>query len=353
LRKRLRSCYNSQNDSSNSGVLFRGGFVAAKGAKEVSPMSRIVVVGSVNMDLVMQAPRLPVLGETLAAGPFVTASGGKGANQAVAAARLGASVGMVGRVGDDAFGGTLRLALEQEGIHVEHLLVSSGSSTGVASIFVVEGDNAIAIAPGANALLSPSDVRNAAPLFSDASCALFQLEVPPETVLEGLRLAREKGVRTILNPAPWTTLSEEVLTLTDLFVPNRIELAQFSGTEDLLEGALAALDRGVGAVVVTAGKDGAFLFERVGYGERPAHLAIAPPRITAVDSTGAGDAFVAALAVTLAEGGSLAEAVRFGTGAGACACLRLGAQPSLPRREEVERLLVDAASETAWTSAGK
>jgi hypothetical protein len=146
LRKRLRSCYNSQNDSSNSGVLFRGGFVAAKGAKEVSPMSRIVGVGSVNMDLVMQAPRLPVLGETLAAGPVVTASGGKGANQAVAAARLGASVGMVGRVGDDAFGGTLRLALEQEGVHVEHLLVSPGSSTGVASIFVVEGDNAITIA---------------------------------------------------------------------------------------------------------------------------------------------------------------------------------------------------------------
>lgn len=296
-------------------------------------MPRIVVTGSLNMDLVMRSPRTPVLGETIPAGPFVTSHGGKGANQAVACARLGASVAMIGRVGDDAFGAGLRESLEREGVDASAVLTTRECSTGVASIVVVDGDNGILIAPGANGMLSPWDIRTAAPLFYGASCALFQLEIPVETVLDGLRLAKRVGVRTILNPAPFASLPDEVFALADFFIPNRIELEQFSGISGLAEGASALRSRGASGIVVTVGKEGAWIFTDA----EP--LLVKAPAIDAVDSTGAGDAFVAAFAVALAEEKSPRDAVEMAVCAGALACIRLGAREGLPSRAEVDDLL--------------
>lgn len=295
-------------------------------------MSRIVVAGSLNMDLVMKSPRVPVLGETIPAGPFVTSHGGKGANQAVACSRMGASVAMMGRVGDDAFGSELRESLEREGVDVSAVLTTEGCSTGVASIVVVEGDNGILIAPGANGMLSPRDVRTAAPLFEGASCALFQLEVPVETVLDGLRLAKRAGARTILNPAPFMPLPDEAFALADFFIPNRIELEQFSGISGLAEGASALRSRGASGIVVTVGKEGAWIFGDA------APVLVRAPVVDAVDSTGAGDAFVAAFAVALAEGETLRDAVEMAVCSGALACTRFGAREGLPRRAEVDAL---------------
>ena len=295
-------------------------------------MPRIVVAGSLNMDLVMQSPRVPVLGETIPAGPFITSHGGKGANQAVACSRMGASVAMAGRVGDDAFGSELRESLEREGVDVSAVLTTEGCSTGVASIVVVEGDNGILIAPGANGMLSPEDIQTAAPLFKGASCALFQLEVPVGTVLEGLRLARQAGARTILNPAPFRPLPDEAFSLVDFFIPNRIELEQFSGIPGLADGASMLQRRGASGIVVTAGKKGAWMFGDSG------PVLVKAPVVDAVDSTGAGDAFVAAFAVALAEGRTPRDAVETAVCAGALACTRFGAREGLPRRADVDAL---------------
>ena len=295
-------------------------------------MPRIVVAGSLNMDLVMKSPRVPALGETIPAGPFVTSHGGKGANQAVACSRMGASVAMVGRIGDDAFGSELLSSLKREAVDVRGVLPTPGCSTGVATIVVVDGDNGILIAPGANGMLSPADIETAAPLFEGASCALFQLEVPVETVLEGLRLARRAGARTILNPAPFMPLPDEAFALADFFIPNRIELEQFSGISGLAEGASSLRSRGASGIVVTVGKDGAWIFEDSGA------VLVKAPVVDAVDSTGAGDAFVAAFAVALAEGRTPRDAVETAVCAGALACTRFGAREGLPRRADVDAL---------------
>ena len=295
-------------------------------------MAKVVVVGSLNMDLVMRTARLPQLGETLLGGAFSTAEGGKGANQAVACARMGASVALVGRVGRDDFGRRLVEALVVEGVDVGGVRFDDEHPTGVASIYVVEGDNGIIVASGANAAVSARDVREARSAFEGAHCALFQLETPLEALGEGLRVAREAGAMTLLNPAPWHALPGDFFPFVDVFIPNGIELGQFAGTADLEAGATKALEAGVGAVVVTVGSEGAWLF-RPGVKEH-----VAAPRVEAVDSTGAGDAFVGSLAVSLAEGLSLRESISFAVCAGALACTRLGAQPGLPRREEVHAL---------------
>lgn len=296
-------------------------------------MTRIVVVGSLNLDLVMQTPRLPALGETLLGGPFSTAEGGKGANQSVACARMGASVDHLGKVGDDPFGGRLLESLLREGVGVAGVHACPDAPTGVAQISVTGGDNAIVVAPGANGRLTPQDLRADARLFDGAGAALFQLEVPLDAVAEGLDLARSRGVPTILNPAPWQPLPQEVLDRVDTLVLNRVELAQCSGREGAEEGLERILERGVPRVVLTAGAEGAYYRTREERGRIPA------PQVRVVDTTGAGDTFVGAFAVLLAEGASLEEAVRWGVHAGALACTRLGAQPSIPVRREVEAFL--------------
>lgn len=295
-------------------------------------MKKIVVVGSINMDLIMETPRLPVLGETILGGPFSTAPGGKGANQSAACARLGAAAVHIGRIGDDEFGRQLLEVLKAEGIDTEGVLRTPGTSSGVAQICVTGGDNSIIVAPGANGFLSAGDVRQSEHLFREARAALFQLEVPLEAVAEGLRLAKAREVLTILNPAPWRELPEEILSLVDVFVPNAIELSQCAKTANRETAFERLLGSGVGAVVMTAGSDGAYFASD----HRSGH--VAAPVVEVVDSTGAGDTFTGALAVALGEGRQLAEAVRFGVCAGALACTRLGALPAIPRRPEVDDL---------------
>lgn len=294
-------------------------------------MRKIVVVGSINMDLIMETDRLPVLGETLLGGPFSTAPGGKGANQAAACARLGAAVAHLGRVGDDGFGRQLLDVLDAEGIDRRAVTVTAGTSSGVAQICVAGGDNSIIVAPGANGRLSAEDIRASQALFEGARAALFQLEVPLDAVFEGLRLARAHEALTILTPAPWRELPRELLALVDVLVPNAIELSQCAGTANREKAFAHLLDLGVGAVVMTAGSEGAYFASAHRSGHVPA------PAVDVVDSTGAGDTFTGALAVALSEGRQLPEAIRFAVRAGSLACTKLGALPAIPRRDDIER----------------
>lgn len=300
---------------------------------------RVVVVGSLNMDLVIRSTRIPRPGETILGGDFHSVPGGKGANQAVGAARLRAEVWMVGRVGDDAFGRELLENLAADGIDHTFVLRDRGSATGVALIVVDDaGQNTIVVASGANMNLSPSDVDDAAPTISTADALLLQLESPLETVIHAAQLARSHGVTVILNPAPARPLPEELLALVDVLVPNESETALLTGmpvgNEDEAAKASAALRKaGVGTVILTLGERGALVAQESGIRVYPA-FAVEP-----VDTTAAGDAFLAGLSVALAEGRRLDEAVQWANAAGALATTRLGAQTSLPTRRAVEQLL--------------
>lgn len=299
----------------------------------------ICVVGSLNMDLVVATLRLPAPGETISGGPFATYPGGKGANQAVAAARLGAAVTLVGRVGDDAFGAALRTGAAQDGVDVRHVQVATGLASGVALIAVeASGQNTIIIAPGANAALTPDDVVAAAPAITAARVLLLQLESPLPTVQQAASLARAAGVQVVLNPAPACPLPAELLALVDFLIPNEHEAALLAGAASAddplaLAQALRA-SSGVSHVIVTLGAAGALL---LGPEDRP--LWVAAHRVNAVDATAAGDAFVAAFAVALSEGCSPQEALAWGNAAGALTVTRHGAQPALPTRAELLALL--------------
>lgn len=298
----------------------------------------IVVVGSINTDLTVQTPHLPAPGETVLGENLVIAGGGKGANQAVAAARLGARVVLVGCVGNDLFGQQARERLAQEGIVTDWLRVDPTAPSGVALIIVdPQGQNMIAVAPGANARLTPDDVARAEPVIAASAVVVLQLETPLPTVVAAARAARRHGRRVILNPAPAQPLPADLYALVDVLVPNAREAAQLSGQDTTtLEGALAAARwfqaQGVRAVVVTLGEQGALLVE----GPTWQHVPAAP--VAAVDTTAAGDAFVGALAWGLARGQPLPTAVMFASAAAALACTRVGAQPSLPVLAEVEAL---------------
>ena len=291
-------------------------------------------MGSVNMDLIVEAERPARPGETLLGGRFSMAGGGKGANQAVAAARLGASVAMVGAVGGDRFGEFMLSALEEEGVDCRHVATRNGEATGVAMITVFPGgENSIIVAPGANATVTGGDLLEGGSLFEGADALLVQLELPPETAVEALRLGKTSRALTVFDPAPYAALPDEAWGFVDIAVPNRLELAGFTGTGDLEEGAGRLLEKGAGAVVVTLGPEGAMIRR----GREVKRVGAFP--VEAVDATGAGDAFSAALAVSLAEGKPLYEAALFASAAGALACTVVGAQPGLPAREQVEGLL--------------
>lgn len=300
---------------------------------------RVVVVGSANMDLVVRVDRLPAVGETILGGDFWTAAGGKGANQAVAASRLGASVAMVGRVGADDFGARLATGLGEEGIDTTCLTTDSEAASGVALIAVgPRGENFIIVAPGANARLSPSDVDEAGSLIDGADCLLVQLEVPLETVERAVERAHQAGARVVLNPAPARALPRRLLEMVDVLTPDESEAALLSGrrvttTEEARAAAGALLEQGPRTVVITLGAQGALV-------AAPGVLEQVPAfPVTPVDTTAAGDAFSAALAVGITTDSPLVEAVRFANAVGALATTRLGAQPSLPHLAEVQRLL--------------
>lgn len=298
----------------------------------------IAVVGSLNMDLVVRTARLPQPGETVRGHDFQTAPGGKGANQAVAAARLArppVTVALIGCVGDDAFGAALRGSVGAAGVATKAIRTVPGA-TGVALIGVeAGGQNSIIIAPGANAALSPADIEAEAATLRGAGTLLLQLESPLATVTRAAGIAAGAGARVILNPAPALngSLPTDLLRYVNILVPNETEAAALTGAGAPRAAAEALRGWGIPTVIVTLGEQGALVATEEGIEQIPS-FAISP-----VDTTAAGDAFVGALAVALAEGQPLAAAVRFASGAGALAATRPGAQPSLPIRADLDRFL--------------
>jgi len=290
----------------------------------------IVVVGSINMDLVVRAPRLPQLGETLLGGDFQTFPGGKGANQAVACARLGANVRMIGRVGNDAFGEELLADIAKNGVDVSAIQRDKQAATGVALITVTEsGDNAIVVAGGANGKVTAQDIEKNESLFRQAALLVVQLECPLPAVERAINLARNFGVRIVLNPAPAQKLPDELLSKVDFLIPNQTELNLLTGEREM-DRAIAHLQKvGVQNLVVTLGGQGALIVA----GET--RTRIAAYQVEVVDTTAAGDAFVGAFAVALGEGKSTLEAAQMGVAAGALAVTKAGAQPSLPNHQEL------------------
>jgi ribokinase len=303
----------------------------------MSRKPQITVIGSINMDVVVRTSRAPRLGETVLGDEVHFIPGGKGANQAVAAARLGADVTLVGAVGGDPFGQTLLESLREKGVRTEAVRVLDGVASGVACITLAEGDNSIIVVPGANGRLSPEDLAEWEERIARADVVLLQLEIPPDTVLAAAETAKRLGTPVILNPAPARELSDELLAAVDVITPNRTELESLTGLSpdgENLRAAMQALQkRGVRRVVATLGADGAaFLDDRGNWQTVSGH------RVEVVDTTGAGDAFNAGLAVALAEGRTLLEAVRFAVKTGALAVSRLGAQTGMPERSEVDAL---------------
>ena len=298
-------------------------------------MTRVCVVGSLNMDLVIKAPRLPVRGETVTGGEFATFRGGKGANQAVAAARLGAHVAMVGCVGDDLFGRQLLDGLREEGIDIRGVHTDRGAPSGVALITVdPTGHNTIVVAPGANRRVTTADIEAAQGVLAESDVLLMQLEVPVDAVLHAARFAREQGRRVILDPAPAGPLPPELYEHVSLINPNEGEAQRLTGipVDDdagVRSAAEALLARGCSAVVIKLGEKGAF----VAWGT--VREMVEGIRVQAVDTTAAGDAFAGALAVALAEGRDTVAAARFANLVGALSVTRMGAQPSMPTRDEV------------------
>lgn len=303
-------------------------------------MSNIIIVGSINMDLVVRAPHIPIPGETVLGDDFATFPGGKGANQAVAAARQGANVSFVGRVGADAFGSKLVEGLQSEGINTRHIGVDPAASSGVALITLdAAGQNSIVVASGANYKLTPEHILAAEKAFDGADVLLLQLESPLETVIAAAELGSNYAVKVLLNPAPAQPLPEELLALVDVLIPNESETALLTDhTVNTLDQAESAarkiINQGVGYVVVTLGSRGALLVEQ----NQPAvHVHTFPVEV--VDTTAAGDSFVGAFSVALASGLDLQRAVQYGCAAGALAVTRLGAQPSIPTKTETEGML--------------
>ncbi len=297
-------------------------------------MAKILVVGSINMDLVVRVPHSPRPGETVLGGDFETFPGGKGANQAVAAARMGGEVTMVGRVGNDNFGDTLIQGLVENNIKTSYVIKDSEVPTGIAMIAVAaDGENLIVVASGANYEVSAEDVANTRDVMRDTDLLLVQLECPLDAVTAAAELAKAYEIPVVLNPATAQPLSKALLSNVEVLTPNENELMQLSGEDDLDKAIEKVLSLGVKNLVITLGANGA----RVVTDEIDQH--IPAYEITAVDTTGAGDAFNGALAVALAEGKPLLEAVQYGMAAGALTATRHGAQPSLPTRDAVEDLI--------------
>ena len=299
-------------------------------------MSNILVVGSLNADLVVRAPRFPQPGETISGEDLQVIPGGKGANQAVAAARLGMHVSMLGRVGRDNFGDFLLDNLQSNHVNAQ-LVQRDEASTGTATILVDgNGQNSIVLSPGANGKVSVADVEHAS--FSDFSLLLLQLEIPIPTVLRAALRAREHGLRVILNPAPARPLPDDLIALADFLIPNETELSLLTGMDvtDIPSAEAAArilLERGVKTVIVTLGSKGALIVD----GVTSTHVSTF--RVDVVDTTAAGDAFIGGFASALLENKSLKNAVRYGCACGALATTKFGAQPSLPTEEDVEEFM--------------
>ena len=310
-----------------------------RGVGLVQDKPKIIVVGSSNMDLVVKAARIPAVGETILGEEFLMTPGGKGANQAVAAAKLGAEVCFVAKLGRDVFAQQLLENLRKEGVNVEYVVATEEAPSGVALITVDHvGDNVIVVAPGANQRLSPPDVEKARSAIASSGAVVAQLEVPLDAVESAARLANDAHVPFILNPAPARKLSLELLAMVDVLTPNETEASILTGVEvinqDTAETAARELLRlGVKAVVLTMGAKG-FLMAA---GETTEFVAAV--KVDAVDTTAAGDAFTGALAVGLARRETLRDAAFFANYAAALSVTKMGAQSSMPTRREVEHFI--------------
>jgi ribokinase len=300
---------------------------------------KITVVGSSNNDMIIKAPRLPVPGETVLGGSFTSALGGKGANQAVAAARVGGDVTFIGRIGNDVFGEQALKGLKNDGINISHVVKDPLVSSGVAQIVVdEEGKNLVAVAPGANQNLCEQDIINARKAILASDMILIQLEIPIQTVRFASKLAFENNIRVILNPAPAHPLDDELLGYISVLTPNKLEAESLTGISITDERSVELagrilLEHGLARVIITLGAKGAMVIDNGGAEHVPTF------RIKSVDTTAASDVFNGALAVALAEGKNFYESVRFANAAAALSATRLGAQPSIPRREEVMEML--------------
>ncbi|MCR8634796.1 ribokinase [Paenibacillus radicis (ex Xue et al. 2023)] len=298
---------------------------------------KIVVIGSLNMDLVVVAPRVALEGETIIGGKFTAMPGGKGANQAVAASRLGAQVHMVGCIGDDGFGRELREHLRVGNINTDYVTTVPDASSGVAMITVSErGENSIVVSPGANDTMTIAHVKQAETIIREADLVLIQLEIPLEVVEEAVAMAKKHQVTVILNPAPARQLSEVLLKQIDILTPNETEgriIVTGQAEGDIREEAIISFlrNKGVQNVVMTLGGEGVAYSEGGSAGRLKAHT------VEVVDTTGAGDSFNAGLGVYLAEGGSLEAAISFAQKVAALSVTKFGAQPSFPYRSQVDR----------------
>jgi ribokinase len=297
----------------------------------------IIVVGSLNMDLVVRLPIIPKPGETLLGGVFNTYPGGKGANQAVAASRLGGHVTMIGSVGNDSFGRELLENLSHEGVDTTHVLIQSDVTSGVALIQVDDlAQNSIAVASGANYYLTSDYVEEAMQVIEKVDVVVMPLETPLETIYTAARIANRRGAQVILNPAPAQILENDLLHLVDYLVPNEFEITTMTGiqisTEDDTNRAAEQLSsKGIKNLIVTLGNKGSVLF----LGNSNKKVKIPAWKVQAVDTTAAGDCFIGALAVGLSEGKSAIDAAAFASAAAAISVTRVGAQPSLPKYDEV------------------
>lgn len=305
-------------------------------------MPDILVVGSLNADLVVRAPRFPQPGETISGGDLQIIPGGKGANQAVAAARQGTSVSMLGRVGNDSFGPEIINNLKQNHVDTSQVQIDSQSATGTAIIVVdPNGQNSIVLSPGGNGQVGDADVANVS--FSDYKLLLLQLEIPIEAVTSAARCAKESGLRVLLNPAPARALPAELISIPDFILPNETELSLLTNqpVQDIASAEKAArtlLERGAQNVIVTLGANGALMVSS----KQVTH--VNAYQVEVVDTTAAGDAFIGGFASALLQNKSLEEAVRYGCACGALATTKFGAQPSLPMKAEVEKFLNQSTS---------
>lgn len=306
---------------------------------------RIVVVGSSNMDLVVKSPRIPAVGETILGGDFIMTPGGKGANQAVAAAKLGADVYLVAKLGEDVFGQQSLSNFNEEGVNTEYVTLSENAPSGVALITVDQaGNNVIVVAPGANNELSTGDIENARDAIASAAVLVAQLEVPLETVEFAARLAKSCGVTFILDPAPAQKLDSKFLSMVDILKPNETEAQILTGIEvadedSARKAAAGLLEQGVGAVILSMGSKGYLLATGDETEFVPAIV------VDAVDATAAGDAFTGSLALGLARGESIEGAAHFANYVAALSVTRMGAQSSMPSTKEIESFMKEVSAQ--------
>ena len=296
---------------------------------------KILVIGSSNTDMVVKTPKLPLPGETILGGDFLMNPGGKGANQAVAAARLDGNVTFIAKVGQDIFGEEAILGFEKEGINTQYIATDPAHPSGVALIMVEDhGENCISVASGANLSLTPEDVEVVLKQVGKIDTVLFQLEIPLNTVIQAAIASADLGARVIINPAPAQTLPDELLKIVNIITPNETEAKILTGVDVTdLDSAGEAADilheKGVEVVIITMGSSGAFV------SDGDIRELIAPPSVEALDTTAAGDTFNGALAVALSEEKSIVEAVEFANKAAAISVTRMGAQASTPYRKEM------------------